>query len=364
MTPSTHHQYERAQKIYQYTTITLSLLLLLSAGSLPFTVPFHPWTAALKITLYDSPVIIAISYMLFHKTAPHLRIASAYFAYKKQETNTSSRFTDTPPSVIFALLILTVITCTISASFAYNRYMDDSESRTITATITSTFYNNGKSSKHYFATIANPNPALLGFLPAQLLDISIRQEDVKKITPQRTEIRFPLFKGALGLPWTYAYTYQLQHMRDGFDARYDTVTTPTITSPHGIASEQIQAACRWTRDFDITKEIEPIAPDDHERNFWAGGEPRAVIPLVKGIKHGIEHDTFANGRVYADVPWKHGKKHGVFTLRRPNGTREQRLSYKNGELYGINTWFDDNGNSLQKALYLNNNTQLPAHYCK
>lgn len=147
--------------------------------------------------------------------------------------------------------------------------------------------------------------------------------------------------------------------------------TPTnfmTSTPATIARDRnharIQAACDWTAQFSLAKEIEAITPDSYERNFWDNGKPRAVIPLVNGEKHGIEHDTFANGVVYADVPWKHGKKHGTFTLHREDGSVEQKLSYKNGEPYGINQWFDSNGNLDSAYLYLEDGKMLDVSVCE
>jgi antitoxin component YwqK of YwqJK toxin-antitoxin module len=128
--------------------------------------------------------------------------------------------------------------------------------------------------------------------------------------------------------------------------------------------EEIATACHWRNTFNIQTEIETITPDDYERSYWFNGKPRAVIPMVHGEKHGIEHDTFANGALYTDLPWRHGKQHGTFTLYREDGTVEQKLSYKDGEPYGINQWFDEKGNLSQEWLYLSSKKILPVTMCK
>lgn len=335
-----------------WISITATFVGIASFVTLLFNTPLNPWVAGLKSCIYLSPILAAYLYAVYHCaqrwTAP---LQHTYPINKRRS------------------LIVTVLGCGfllwLATIFTYNRMADTSPVTYANEKILLVDYNSSKHSRRYYVTVNNPNPPLLSFLQTPTVHINIRETDVRHVTPHQTSIRFPIHQGALGLPWTQEYTYELIKPLDAFSDRLTNQTTfPALTPQHTVPFTEISAACRWTKQAYTVNDIEPIPPTSYIRDYWANGAPRSVIPMVGDEKHGIERDTFKNGQLYANIPWKHNKKHGVFTLYRPDGSTEQRLSYKDGTPYGINQWFDSNGQITYHYLYISEKVILPARMCR
>lgn len=129
----------------------------------------------------------------------------------------------------------------------------------------------------------------------------------------------------------------------GYYSDYSFDSSTSSPPPQPAYNPEALIACKWTKRFNLRKEIEPIEPDNYIQDFWPNGAPRSVEPTVKGLRHGISRYTFENGLLKADIPWKHGEKHGVFKIYRDDGTLEQVSSYKSGQLYGVQEWYDSKG---------------------
>lgn len=307
--------------------------------------PLTPWIAAGYVLLTASPFLLG-TYLLLGQ-----RIHS------KLPNNSSI--------ALHILCISALCLTTITTAFYYNYSQDHSPTQTHTARVLTISTYNTPPTTYDVAQVTNHNPPLLFFIPPTPLNIPLRASDKNKIKPKITSIQFTLSQGALGMPWAKNYDYEIIHYLDAFLTRLFTKPQKPIPVQHplSVPYKTLVSACNWVKNFDATKEIEIIPADDFERAFWSNKKPRSIIPLVKGVPHGIEQDFFKDGKNYADIPWKHGKKHGVFALLRPNGTLEQRLSYKDGQQFGINQFFDEHGRNSKQLLYIDDTHVLPVRYC-
>ncbi len=358
----TQEENQRAYKTLKYISI-FAYLLSISGYFLALVVaPLTPFWAALKIFMWFFPLIALAWHQLANCIERNFVLAKTHLQTLTFTENNLHLYYNVlltgSPYLLYGVCFVSSGIAIIALGFSINYFYDHSNPTTITATILEKDYHSGKSSKHYYVIVSNPNPPLFSFIKSNLMEIKVHDEDYPRIAEERTQISFPLYEGALGLPWTKNYTYALINA-EKITPDYQASTTP----PHSNFGN-IRAACDWTKNFDASKEIETITPDDYQRDFWPfSDKPRAVIPLVKGEKHGFEHDTFKNGVVYTDLPWKHGKKHGTFTLHRDDGSIEQKLSYKNGEPYGINQWYNKDGTLSQAYLYLEGDKTMSASVC-
>lgn len=265
---------------------------------------------------------------------------------KNEGGDTNSLITSSKrDTFLYLFLIFIVYFFLVWAFFQANSVFDTSSAETKSFTVIATEEGaNGLGQPRYYAYVPVPDFVDLPFHFTDRERIEISMSESRRIVVGVSQITLFVHHGALGIPW-YETAYSLEglaeRMPDSEIILHDGATIPPL-----IQDEKLKEACLWKKNFNFSSEIEAIAPDDYIRDYWAGGEPRSVEPVVKGERHGLGHYTFANGQVYADIPWKHGKKHGVFTLYREDGTREQVLSYKEGEPYGINLWYKADGQTL------------------
>lgn len=318
-----------------------------------FFQPLSPFWAAQHVLYKTLPLIMGLGVFIYCWI--NKRTARAVFQF----------FT-------FGICMLSVCMTMVAGAFYYNKMKDKTPAQPQLVRILSVGEKKEKNRIDHVATVTSPSKAPLFFMADAAMQISLRSADKKLVKPHNTALLLAVRRGALGLPWMQPYSYQihfyysdfitkvLEHMQSGPSK------TPKASLPkdiHAIPLKTIVDACNWAHDFNAKKDIEQIPADDYAREFWTNGKPRSVIPLVNGLKHGIEHDTFKDGVVYADIPWKHGKKHGTYTLHLPTGAPDQKLSYKDGELFGMNEWVEIGGVMLERYVYLNNTTYLPASYC-
>lgn len=146
---------------------------------------------------------------------------------------------------------------------------------------------------------------------------------------------------------------------------YDQPARPSAP-PQDLAVDRslLNAACAWRGAYNQALEIEALAPTEYRREFWSGGAPRSVEPLVDGAPHGVARYTFANGALYGEIPWRRGKKHGVFTLYREDGSKEMTLSYRDGHNFGLNQWFAPDGRLSEAWVYLGDDAPVSPALCE
>jgi hypothetical protein len=264
------------------------------------------------------------------------------FIYRKTQARFQKFFLNLPQynsTICFiAVYCLSIIILTLTI----NIYTDNSLPEKATFTVIEKHIYSHKSSKYYYADISMPTFVKLPYMFSTTEGIQVSKREYDRIDLGKTRIELAYHMGSLDFPWYEGYSLS-GLLSFNPNINLDTIDTGNV---------DIQSACLWKSQFNPDKEIEKLTPNNYIRDFWQGGEPRSVEPMVDGLRHGIGHYTFANGKIYADIPWKHGQKHGVFTLYREDGTREQALSYKDGKVYGIEEWFDTNGNLTQSYLYL------------
>jgi hypothetical protein len=154
--------------------------------------PLSPWLAILNASLYLLPLLAVYLYILHYAarncvtTIPTKDQRSAYY-------------------LILGCGYLTWAACVT----VYNRFADYSLKTEVTEKIISIDYNNSKYGRLYYVTINSPKSLQLPLLDTSTTNIKLRQGEHEHIILKYSEIRFPVYHGALGLPWTPKYSHQL-----------------------------------------------------------------------------------------------------------------------------------------------------------
>jgi hypothetical protein len=265
-----------------------------------------------------------------------------------------------PRSIDLVFVYLGMTFVVTAFFFAGNVILDHSLADSKTIQIVGKHIRTNKGSRHYQVEVQTPLQSLLPFSIDNTDDVSIYSEsEYAQVIPYKSRVTIKIHPGFFHMPW-----YEDKYFFTGLGhSRSTSPSIPDGSLTNSNKQELISQACNWRKSFNFNSDIEVITPDDYHRDFWPGGEPRSVEPMVQGKNHGMGHYTFANGRVYGDIPWQHGNKHGFFTLYREDGSVDQILSYKDGHPFGINEWYEPNGQLKIKWLYLDETKTLPASAC-
>lgn len=342
-------------KLHIWLPLTLAVGIIVA---LQLSQLFAPLETAITLVFFTSPLTLVFLKMMAGKIDALSKIEIPYrvryaASNKISEKSKTYRISKTYCNIMAGILFASAL---VRGLLVINIICDTSTPEQMTFTVTDSMSKTAKNSKHYYAKIDTPDfirlPLHFGFGEK----VFINKDEYERIEPHETRITLEVHKGFLGFPW-FTRAYQLE----GLKAASPSYTAPAMNVNEDTAT--LKAACLWGAHFNAATAIENIPPQDYRRDFWAGGEPRSVEPLVNGQNHGIGHYTFANGKMYGDIPWRNGQKHGAFTLYREDGTRDQTLSYKDGHLFGINEWYLPNGEVKESWLYLNDDKVLNVHVC-
>jgi len=124
--------------------------------------------------------------------------------------------------------------------------------------------------------------------------------------------------------------------------------SPTIGTPGANVEKQYFTGGQLRSEF--------IKSDKSGQNgllkeYGYEGKVTSIVPIRKGVKHGVQTMYDSKGRVIRKVPYNNGKIHGIDTAFYPNGDKMITYIYINGLKEGEAFAYYPDGTVFKKAMY-------------